>query len=124
MNEVPTLPLAVIIALVFAWRFARTRQLYITSLAVREGRLGDRPFNPRDPRSIFSQGLLGRRSIQPNSFFIRGVVLAAVAVCLLPFKGYAPSLWWLVIALIALYVPWCIAHGVMLKRKTEQAESG
>jgi len=89
MDEMPTLPLAVIIALAFAWRFARTRQLYITSLAVQEGRLGDKPFHPRDPRSILSQGLLGRRSIPPKSFFVRGVVLAAVALCLLPFKSYA-----------------------------------
>ncbi len=119
----PTLPLSVIIALAFAWRFARTHQLYITSIAVQEGHLPDKPFNPRDPRSILSQGLLGRRSIQPKSFFIRGIVLAAVALCVLPFKVYAPSLWWLVIALIALYVPWCIAHGVMLERKTRRAGS-
>jgi hypothetical protein len=123
MDEMPTLPLAVIITLALAWRFARTNQLYVTSLAVQGGHLLDKPFNPRDLRSILGQALLGRRSIQPRSFLIRGIVLAAVALCLLPFKVYAPSLWWLVVALIALYVPWCIAHGMMLDRKTRQVGS-
>jgi hypothetical protein len=121
MDEMPTHVLAVIIVLVFAWRFARTRQLYLTSLAARNGSLSLEPFNPRDPRSILRQALMGRRSIEPKSFFIRGVVLAVVALCLLPFKGYEPPLWWLVISLIALYVPWCIAHGMMLERKTREA---
>ena len=120
MGETPTLLLAASIAVVFAWRFVRTRQLYLTSLAVRSGRLADTPFNPRDPQTILSQGLLGRRSIPPTSFFIRAAVLGVVALCLLPFKAYAPSLWRLVIALIALYVPWCIGHGIMLDRKTER----
>jgi hypothetical protein len=121
MNEMPTLVLAVIIVLVFAWRFARTRQLYLTSLAVLVDGLLVEPFNPRDPRSFLRQALMGQRSIQPKSFFIRGVVLAVVALCLLPFKGYEPPLWWLVISLIALYVPWCMAHGMMLERKTREA---
>jgi len=111
-----TLPLAILIVLVFAWRFARTRQLYITSLAVRRTGIQPEPFNPRDPRILFEQALMGRRSIEPSSFFIRGLVLAAVALCLLPFRQYEPALWWLVLLLLGAYLSWCVAHGVLLKR--------
>ena len=52
-----------------------------------------------------------------------GFVFLAVAVCLLPFKSYTPPLFWLAIALIALYVPWCMAYGFMLKHKMRQGEA-
>ena len=80
------------------------------------------PFRPHDLGSFIQQALLGRRSVGPTSFFIRGLVFAVVATCLLPFKHYKPPLFWLVVALIALYVPWCIAHGLMLKRKLRAAQ--
>jgi len=69
----------------------------------------------RNPRNIVEKVLLGRRSIEPVAFFVRALVLAVVALCLLPFKDYEPPLFWIVISMISLYVPWCIVHGVMLK---------
>lgn len=110
-----TILLGILIVLVFIWRFARTRQLYLSSLEVKT--LGVEPvkFNPRDIHSIIHQGLLGKRSIEPKSFFVRGIVLAILSLCLLPFKHYQPALVGLVIVLIALYIPWCVIHGLMLK---------
>jgi hypothetical protein len=116
MVDTNTIALGILIVFVFIWRFVRTRQLYLTSLKVRKHGLQPIAFNPRDPHSIIQQALLGRRSIEPASFFIRAFVLAVVALCLLPFKDYEPPLCWIVIAMIALYVPWCVAHGVMLKK--------
>jgi hypothetical protein len=117
VNGTPTLALAVLIVLVFVSRVLRTRQLYLTSLASHMTGVKAQRFNPRDPRLVLEQALLGRRSIEPKSFYIRGVVLAAVALCLLPFKGYGPTLWWLVVGLVVLYVAWCVAHGIMLKNR-------
>jgi hypothetical protein len=118
MRETDTLTLAILIVLAFAWRFARTRQIYLTSLAVQMQDLEPILFKPTDLSSFVHQALLGRRSMNPKSFYIRGLVFAIVALCLLPFKHYAPSLWWLTIALIGLYVPWCIAHGLVLRQKS------
>lgn len=59
--------------------------------------------------------------MKPSSFFIRAFVFVLVAACLLPFKGYEPPLFWLVIVLTALFVPWCIVHGVMLKKRLASA---
>lgn len=123
MLETRTITLGILIILVFAWRFVRTRQLYLTSLHVRTLGLDPIEFNPRQIRSIIHQGLLGQRSIEPNSFFIRGIVLAIVALCLLPLKDYEPPLVALVLMLIALYTPWCVAHGIMLKKRQSRGEA-
>jgi di/tricarboxylate transporter len=112
-----TIALGIVIVLAFIWRFARTRQLYLTSLNVRTCGSEPVPFNPHDLRSFVQQALLGRRSVKSTSFFIRAFVFMLVAGCLLPFKDYEPLLYWLVIVLIAVYVPWCIVHGVMLKKR-------
>jgi len=117
MVDTHRIALGLVIILIFIWRFARTRQLYINSLHVHAHGLEPIPFNPHDLRSFVQKVLLGRRSIKPTSFFIRACVFAVVAVGLLPFKGFEPLLFWLVIALIALYVPWCIVHGAMLKKR-------
>ena len=116
MVDTNLIVLGFVIILVFIWRFVRTRQLYVTSLHVHTRGSEPIPFNPHDLRSFVQQVLLGRRSVRPASFFIRAFVLAIVALCLLPFKDYEPLLFRLVIVLIALYVPWCILHGVMLKK--------
>jgi len=118
MVDKNTIALGIIIILVFIWRFARTRQLYLTSLSVEACYSEPIPFKVHDLRSFYEQALLGRRSVKPTSFFIRAIIFLIVAVCLLPFKSYEPHLYWLVIILIALYVPWCIVHGVMLKKKS------
>lgn len=118
MTDTESITLAGLIVLAFIWRFTRTRQLYTTSLAVRTQGLEPIPFNPRDLSTFVQQSLLGRRSIEPGSFFIRGIVFAIIAICLLPFRNYAPCLWWLVVGLIGLYVPWCVVHGIMLKKNT------
>lgn len=117
MIDRSTILLGILIVLVFIWRFARTRQLYLSSLEVKT--LGVEPvnFNPGDIHCIIHQGLLGQRSVEPKSFFIRGIVLAVISLCLLPFKHYQPALVWLVIGLIALYIPFCVIHGLMLKRQ-------
>jgi len=113
MEDKKTIALGFIIVLVFIWRFVRTRQLYLTSLKLRADELGSRAWNPR---CIYDQIFLGHRTIKPYSFFIRAFILAVFAVCLLPFKHYAPSIYWIVISLILLYIPWCVVHGVMLKK--------
>lgn len=112
-----TILMGIILVLVFAWRFARTRQLYLTSLKVGAGGSEPIAFKPHDLRSFVDQALLGRRSMKPASFFIRAIVFVIIAVCLLPFKDYEPQLYWLVMGLIALYGPYCIWHGVMLKKE-------
>ena len=117
MLDTSTLALGIVIVLAFIWRFARTRQLYLTSLQIQACGSDPIPFNPHDLRGFVQQALLGRRSIKPTSFFIRALVFVIVAVCLLPFKDYEPVLYWLVVVLIALYVPWCILYGVMLKKR-------
>jgi len=117
MVDTHRIVLGLVIILIFIWRFARTRQLYVTSLHVHAAGSEPIPFNPHDLHGFVQQVLLGRRSIKPTSFFIRACVFAVVAVCLLPFKGFEPLLFWLVVVLIALYIPWCIVHGVMLKKR-------
>lgn len=117
MSDSHSIAPGLLILLAFVWRFARTHQLYLTSLEAQRAGSGPSRFEPHDLRSFVDGALLAGRSLEPTSFFVRAFVFADVSVCLLPFKGYEPPLIWLVIALIALYVPWCILHGVMLKRR-------
>lgn len=112
-----TITLGTLILLVFIWRFARTRQLYLTSLRGQTSGLEPAPFGLHDIHGFIEQVLLGRRSLKPISFFIRAFVLSMVAACLLPFKHYDPVLYWIVISMLAAYIPWCIVHGILLKRK-------
>jgi hypothetical protein len=121
MADKNTIFLGIVIFLVFIWRFVRTRQLYLTSLQVQASGSEPMPFKPHDLRSFVEQALLGRRSMKPTSFFIRAFVFVIVAACLLPFKKFEPLLYWLVVALIGLYVPWCIVHGLMLKKRLPKA---
>jgi len=109
--------IGIVIVLIFLWRFACTRRLYLTSLHGQKGGLEPIAFNPHDLRSFMQHAFLGRRSIKPASFFIRAFVYLVVAAGLIPFKDWEPFLYWLVVILIALYVPWCILHGVMLKKR-------
>ena len=117
MIDTRTIIFGIVIVLVFIWRFARTRQLYLTSLKVQVCGSEPIPFKPHDLRGFIEQALLGRRSMKPASFFIRAFIFVVITACLLPFKDYEPHLYWLVIGLIALYGPWCILHGAMLKKK-------
>jgi hypothetical protein len=117
MANINSVALGIIIVLAFIWRFARTRQIYLTSLQAKAGDSEPISFSPYDLRSFIAQALLGRRRITVSSFLVRALVFLVVALCLLPFKQYNPWLFRLVIALIALYVIWCIAHGVMLNRQ-------
>jgi hypothetical protein len=122
MIDTNTILLGIVIVLVFIWRFARTRQLYLTSLHVQTCGLEPIPFKPHDLRSFVELALLGRRSMKPTSFFIRAIVFVVVAVCLLPFKDYEPHIYWLVIILITLYGPWCIVHGELLKKRLPEKD--
>jgi len=124
MVDTNTIVLGIVIVLVFIWRFARTHQLYLTSLSKEACYSEPISFNLCDLRNFWEQALLGRRNIKPISFFIRAFIFVVVAVCLLPFKSYEPLLYWLVIVLIMLYVPWCIVHGVMLKKRFSEGRSG
>lgn len=112
-----TIALGIVIVLLFIWRFACVHQLYLTSLHVQACGSEPIPFNPHDLRSFVQQTFLGRRSVKPISFFIRPFVFMVIGACLFPFKDYEPLLYWLIIVLIALYVPWCIVHGIMLKKR-------
>jgi hypothetical protein len=75
------------------------------------------PFKPSVSTDFFNEVLLGNRSVEPKSFFIRAFVFVVIALVLLPFKDYAPDLYWIVLVLIILYVPWCAIFGVLLKRE-------
>jgi hypothetical protein len=115
--------LGVLIILAFIWRFARTRQLYITSLKVQISGSDPIPFKLRNFRSFVDQALLGYRSITPVSFFIRAIVFLLVAICLLPFKDYDSILFWLVIVLIAIYFSWCVVFGFVLRKRIFESRS-
>ncbi|MHA3964449.1 MAG: hypothetical protein AM325_013020 [Candidatus Thorarchaeota archaeon SMTZ1-45] len=117
MSEMMTALFGTAIALFFIWRFARTHQLYRFSLRVIRGLEEPVIIKPAISREFANHALLGNRNIEPNSFFIRGVVYLAIALILLPFRDYIPVLYWLVVFLIALYVPWCLIHGVLLKQE-------
>jgi hypothetical protein len=117
MVDTNVIAIGIVIVLVFLWRFARTRRLYLTSLHGQKGGLEPIAFNPHDLRSFVQHALFGRRSIKPTSFFIRAFIYLVVAACLIPFKDWEPLLYWLVMIMIALYVPWCIVHGDMLKKR-------
>jgi hypothetical protein len=112
--------LGILIFLAFLWRFARTRQLYLTSLTVKKSGSDPISFHPSNVRNFIDQALLGRRSISPGSFFIRAAVFVFAAICLFPLKHYEAFLFWLVVILISLYAPWCIAHGFLLRKKTAE----
>ena len=120
MADRNTILIGIVIVCVFLWRFARTRRLYLTSLHVHTQGLDPIRFKPHDLRSFIEQALLGRRTIEPVSFFVRAFVLAVVAVFLFPFKNFAPLLYWIVIVMIVSYIPWCVVHGIMLKKRISQ----
>ena len=101
----------------FIWRFARTHQLYRFSLKVLKGHVEPVQVKPFVSRNFLNLALLGNRNVEPNSFYIRALVFVAIALVLLPFKDYAPDLYWIVCFLIILYVPWCMIHGFLLKRE-------
>ncbi len=116
--------LGILIMLAFLWRLTRTRQLYLTSLAVQRSGSDPIVFNPHDLRTFLDQALLGQRSLSPVSFFVRAVVFLFVALILLSFKHYDPVLFWLVILLFAIHVSWCVVHGFMLQRQIIKIKSG
>jgi len=115
-EEIVTLIGAAVI-LFFFWRFIRTHQLYRFSLRVFRGFEESTKVKPSFSRKFFNQAILGNRSVEPSSFFVRALVFVAIALILLPFRDYAPDLYWIVVLLIVLYVPWCLGHGVLLRRK-------
>ena len=120
MPDRDTILIGIVIVCVFLWRFARTRRLYLTSLQVHTQGLDPIRFKPHDLHSFLDQGLLGRRSVEPASFFVRAFVLAVVAMCLFPLRNFAPLLYRIVIVMIVLYVPWCVVHGILLKKRISQ----
>jgi hypothetical protein len=105
------------VILFFIWRFVRTHRLYRFSQRVLRGLEESVQVKPSLSREFFDQTVLGNRNVKPNSFFVRAFVFAAVALILLPFRDYAPDLYWIVVFLIILYVPWCVGHGILLRRE-------
>jgi hypothetical protein len=118
MVDTNTMALGGLIIIFFLWRYFRTRQLYLTSLRVLESGSEPITFDPHDLRSFIDQTMMGRRSVGYNSFFIRMIVYVIVVLCLYPFKNYQPTIFWLIVSLTSFYIPWCVVHGVLLKRKT------
>ncbi|MGD9397648.1 MAG: hypothetical protein PVJ05_14530 [Candidatus Thorarchaeota archaeon] len=110
--------IGIAVVVFFIWRFARTHQLYRYSLRVARGQIESTQFRPSFSRNFLNGALLGNRSVDSNSFFVRGLVYAVVALILLPFRDYAPELYWIVTILIIFYVPWCFCHGFLLGRKS------
>ena len=109
-----------VVVLFFVWRFARTHQLYRFSLSVLRGEAEDSPFKPSVSIDFVRRALFGRRSIAPRSFLIRALVFVVVAAILFPFRGYGPMLYLVVVSLILLYIPWCAAHGFLLRKASGQ----
>jgi hypothetical protein len=120
MQTTEELIIGTVVILFFIWRFARTHQLYRYSLKVLQGALTPTTFRPSFSRAFFNQVLIGNRNVDPKSFLLRALVYVSVALILLPFKDYAPWLYWLTIFLIILYVPWCISHGIILRQQIEK----
>jgi hypothetical protein len=116
-NETTALFGAVIIFF-FIWRFVRTHQLYRFSRRVLKGYEEPVQVKPSISRDFLNHALLGNRNVEPNSFHVRAIVFVAIALVLFPFKDYAPDLYWIITFLIILYVPWCVIHGLLLKRET------
>ena len=116
-----TAVLVVVIILVFIWRFIRTHQLYTTSLQIDIQSFDLRGLH--DLRSFVSQVLFGHRVVGPDSFFIRAIFFAVVTICLFPFKNYEPVLYWLVVVLVSIYVPWCVFHGILLRRNLRRSNA-
>jgi hypothetical protein len=117
LSEETTILIGAAVILFFIWRFTRTYQLYRFSLKVLTEHIERAPFKPSVSTDFFNEVLLGNRSVEPKSFFIRAFVFVVIALVLLPFKDYAPDLYWIVLVLIILYVPWCAIFGVLLKRE-------
>jgi len=116
MSDESTVFLGAAVILFFLWRFARTHQLYRFSLRVKRGQIEPTPFVLSVSRESFEQALIGNRNVEPNSFYVRALVFATVAFVLLPFRSYSPELYSLVVLLILLYIPWCVSHGLLLRR--------
>jgi hypothetical protein len=117
MSEEAIIFLEAAVILFFIWRFARTHQLYRFSQRVLRGLEAPVQVKPSLSREFFNQAFLGNRNVEPDSFFVRALVFVAIALVLLPFKDYAPELYWIVVFLIVLYVPWCVGHGVLLRKR-------
>ena len=122
MEDVNTVILGIGIILFFIWRFVRTRQLYLRSSKNQIDKQDFSLFKPLKFHSFIKKAFLGKRCIKPFSFFIRAIVFLVVALCLLPFKNYEPILYWLIVALIIIYIPWCIVHGILLKKRIDALE--
>ncbi|MFX0045860.1 MAG: hypothetical protein ACFE8Z_08435 [Candidatus Hermodarchaeota archaeon] len=120
MSDESTVFLGAAVILFFLWRFARTHQLYRFSLKVKRGQIEPTPFVLSVSRESFEQALIGNRNVEPNSFYVRALVFVTVAFVLLPFRSYAPELYSLVFLLILLYIPWCVSHGLLLRRAVSQ----
>jgi hypothetical protein len=118
MSEETTALFGAAVILLFIWRFIRTRKLFTYSRTVLRGLEEPNHVRPSFSPGFFDQAVLGNRNVEPNSFFIRAFVFVAIALILLPFRDYAPEIYWIVVVLIALYVPWCVGHGFLLKKET------
>ena len=117
MSNETTVFFEAVIIFFFIWRFARTHQLYRVSRRVLKGYEEPAQVKPSLSRDFLNHAFLGNRNAEHNSFYIRAIVFVTIALVLLPFKDYAPDLYWIVVFLIILYVPWCVIHGLLLKRE-------
>jgi hypothetical protein len=116
MAEETTTLIGAAVIVFFVWRFIRTHMLYRYSLRVMRGLEEPTQVKPSLSKD-FGQAILGNRSAEPKSFLIRALVFVIIALVLLPFRDYAPDIYWIVVILIILYVPWCVGHGFLLRKE-------
>jgi hypothetical protein len=119
MSDETTVLFGFAVLFFFIWRFARTHQLYRFSRKVLRGYEEPVQIKPSISREFLNHALLGNRNVEPSSFYIRAIVFITIALVLLPFKDYARDLYWIITVLIILYVPWCMVHGLLLKKKKQ-----
>jgi hypothetical protein len=109
-----------VVTLFFIWRFMRTHNLYRYSFKVIRGKMEPIRTNPSVSGDFFKMVLLRNRNVEPTSFYVRALVFASIALALLPFRDYTPTLYWTATFLIILYIPWCVGHGLLLKKEEKK----
>ncbi len=77
MIDENTVIFGIVLFLVFIWRLARTRQIYLLSVGVESGDSEPIPFSPQDFRSFVNQALFGHRSCYLSGDLCLGSLLLA-----------------------------------------------
>jgi hypothetical protein len=122
VSDVVTVLGGVAVVLFFIWRFIRTHKRFRYSHRVLRGLEEPVEVQPAFSREFFDQAILGNRNAKPNSFYVRAIAFAVIALILLPFRDYSPLLYSIYVGMTVAYVPWCVSHGYILgKMVTDEA---